>query len=334
MAPSPPAKGSTASVRWWRGLVLVLLATLFLSLQNILVKIAQSPKPLLVLGGLFKLGGYVTPDPNNPFQVSFLVLLVRISFVVPLLWLLLPKLNPNTWSEVRYVIAGSDRYLKLRIVAAGFLLFLSQTSIYLAINRVGPATAVTIFFIYPTVTMLLAWKLFGERPVWQQWVAIALIYTGCVWLAFGASQTGFKTDAFGLLAAVASGVVFALEGVIAQSCFSRVNPATFTGMVFTIEWLALLVVTLPFIHISLNGGLLLLGALLSCATLLGYLFNNFGIQVIGAAATAIIGSSGSAVTALLGVFFLSDVLNVTQWSAILLVTIGVVLMNITRLNKA
>lgn len=314
--------------------MLVLSATLCLSLQNILVKIAQSPKSIAVLGGSFKLGGNVTPDPNHPFQVSFLVLLVRISFVVPLLWLLLPKLNPSTGSEVKRLMDKSERRLQIKVLAAGLLLFLSQTSIYFAISKVGPATAVTIFFIYPTVTMLLSWWLFGDRPIWQQWIAITMIYVGCTALAFSTSNTGFKIDGFGLLAALVSGIVFAVEGIIAQSCFSRMNPATFTGIVFTIEWLALLTFTLPFTQVSLNAGLLLLGALLGCATLSGYLFNNFGIQAIGAATTAIIGSSGPAVTSFLGVCLLSDSLSLTQWSAILLVTIGVVFMNVARSQKA
>ena len=318
---------------WWRGVVLVLLATLCLSLQNILVKIAQSPKSIPVLGGLLNLGGYVTPDPGNLFQVPFLILLIRISFVVPSLWLILPRLHPGAFSEVKQIISSPEHSLKLRIVAAGFFLFLSQICIYVAISKVGPATAVTLFFIYPTVTTLLSWWLFNSRPSWQQWVAIALIYAGCTWLAFSAPNAAFKTDLFGLSAAVISGVVFALEGIIAQSCFSRVNPATFTGMVFTVEWLVLLLVTLPFIHLELNGGLLLMGGLLCCATLSGYLFNNFGIQAIGAAATAILGSSGPAVTALLGLLLLSDRLNPTQWASILLVTAGVGLMNLARLKN-
>ena len=320
--------------RWWRGLTLVLLATLFLSLQNVLVKIAQSSKALPILGGLFNLGGYVTPDPSNPFQVPLLVLLVRISFVVPLLWIILPLLKPGTWAEAGRVALGSQQRLKMQIVAAGFLLFLSQTSIYFAISKVGPATAVTIFFIYPTVTTLLAWWLFGDRPQWQQWAAIALIYAGCTWLAFSAQNAAFKTDPFGLIAAAASGIAFALEGILAQSCVKQINPATFTGMVFTVEWLVLLAIALPSIHLSLNAGVLLMGGLLCCATLTGYLFNNFGIQAIGAAPTAIIGSSGPAVTALLGIIFLSDRLQTTQWLSILLVTSGVVLMNLARLRQA
>ena len=281
-----------------------------------------------------KLGGYVTPDPGDPFQVPLLVLLVRISFVVPLLWAILPALKPGTWAEAGQVMTGSQQRLKLQIVAAGFFLFLSQTSIYLAISKVGPATAVTIFFIYPTVTTLLVWWLFGDRPRWQQWAAITLIYGGCTWLAFSAQNAAFKTDPSGLIAAATSGIVFALEGILAQACVKQMNPATFTGMVFTVEWLILLAIALPSVHLSLNGGLLLVGGLLCCATLAGYLFNNFEIQAIGAAPAAIIGSSGPAVTALLGFVFLSDSLQPAQWLSILLVTSGVVLMNLVKSKQA
>ncbi len=128
--------------------------------------------------------GYVTPDPYNPFQVPLLVLLIRITFLLPILWAILPRLKPDAWIEARQVITGNDRLLKLRVLAAGVFLFMSQTLIYFSIAKVGPATAVTLFFIYPTVTTLLAWWLFGERPSWKQWLAIILIYLGCTWLAF------------------------------------------------------------------------------------------------------------------------------------------------------
>ena len=332
-----------SSKQWWRGLVLVLLATLFLSLQNNLVKIAQAPTPIVVLSS-FHLGGYVVPDAHNPFQIPLLVLLVRITFLLPLLWSILPSLRPGGWQEARQVMVGSDHILKLRIVAAGVFLFLSQTLNYFAIAKLGPATAVTIFFIYPTITTVLAWWFFGERPAWKQWVAIGLIYLGCAWLAFKIPVETFGTDLpkaltsfttadpLGLLAAIGAGTMFALEGVIAQACFRKINPATFTSLVFTVEWLVLSGFALFAIHVSLNGGLLVMGLLLCLATLSGYLFNNFGIREIGAAATAIIGSSGPAVTAILGVLILSDGLKVQQWAAIALVTSGVVLMNLARVQ--
>jgi drug/metabolite transporter (DMT)-like permease len=126
--------------------------------------------------------------------------------------------------------------------------------------------------------------------------------------------------------------MFALEGVIAQSCFKKVNPATFTGLVFSVEWAVLSIAAVFLIQINLNGGLLVMGLLLCFATLLGYLFNNFGIRAIGAAPASIIGSSDPAVTAILGLLILSDGLKAEQWFAILLVTVGVVAMNLARLR--
>ena len=112
--------------------------------------------------------------------------------------------------------------------------------------------------------------------------------------------------------AMFSGVVFAMEGIIAQYCFTKVNPATFTGLIFSVEWIALIAVAIVSGTIQFNLGLLWMGALLSLATLSGYLFNNFGIQQIGAASVAIIGSSGNAVTAVLAGLILGDVLKLQQ----------------------
>ncbi len=322
------------SSQWWQGLGFVLLATLFLSIQNVLVRIVQynGKYPLKILGGLFPANVYVEADPANPLQVPLLVLLVRIAFVVPLLWVVLPVLRPGSGEQAISVLKGYNPRLLIKVIAAGVLLFLSQTGTYLAVSIVGPATALTVFFIYPVITTLLAWKLFGDRPSWKQWVAIGLIISGCTWVLFSTIPGAkFSTDLVGVIAAAFAGIVFALEGIIAQSCFHRINPATFTGLIFTVEFVVLLLVCIFFIHINLSQGLIVMGLMLCFATLLGYLFNNFGIKSIGAASTAIIGSSGPAVTAILAVLILND--KTPSWESIFLVTIGVVLMNLEKINK-
>ncbi len=323
-----------SSSQWWRGLILVLLATFFLSIQNVLVRIVQynGKYPLKILGGLIPSNVYVTPDPANPLQVPLLVLLVRIAFLVPILWTVLPVLRPGSWEQGISVLRGYNPKLLIKVIAAGVLLFLSQACTYLAISIVGPATALTVFFIYPVITTLLAWKLFGDRPSWKQWIAISLIIGGCIWVLFSTIPGAkFSNDLVGIIAAAFAGIVFALEGVIAQSCFNKINPATFTGLIFTIEFIVLLIVCVAFIHINLNQGLIVMGLLLCFATLFGYLFNNFGIKSIGAASTAIIGSSGPAVTAILAVVILND--KIPSWEAIFLVTVGVVLMNLEKIKK-
>ncbi|MEG4576759.1 DMT family transporter [Microcoleus sp. N3A4] len=372
MATSSPDSASSFSARWLRGLSLVLLATVAVSLQNVITRIALSPKAIPILGGIINLGGYIDPTADK-MQVTLLELLLRISFVVPLSWLIMPVFKPGAWGEARSVIVGSDRMLKLQIVAAGIFLFLSQIGIYLSIANIGPAMAITIFFTYPTVTTLLAWKLFSDRPSLQQWLAIILIYIGCAWLAFkpidqnlfcppicvkhppsaaalppapNQTPTPNASNAptipkpatqpnpiIGYLAAIISSIVFALEGIIAQACFSKVNPATFTALVFTVEWLVLMAVTLPFIHVDINQELILMGGLLCLTTFATYLFSNFGIKAIGAASTAIIVSSRPAVTSILALLIIGDTLLPEQWGSIIVVTAGVVLMNVAKAMK-
>ena len=55
MTTTPTESGSNPSSQWLKGLGLVLLATLALSLQNVIARIATSPNPIPILG-LFELG--------------------------------------------------------------------------------------------------------------------------------------------------------------------------------------------------------------------------------------------------------------------------------------
>lgn len=107
MTTTPTESGSNPSSQWLKGLGLVLLATLALSLQNVIARIATSPNPIPILG-LFELGGYIAKDADK-LQVSLLVLLLRVSCVVPLLWLVLPIIKPGAWQEAKQVRIGEDR---------------------------------------------------------------------------------------------------------------------------------------------------------------------------------------------------------------------------------
>jgi len=57
MATTFPNSGKNPPSQWLQGLGLVLLATLALSLQNVIARVATSTRPISILGGLFELGG-------------------------------------------------------------------------------------------------------------------------------------------------------------------------------------------------------------------------------------------------------------------------------------
>ncbi|NJL21062.1 MAG: EamA family transporter [Leptolyngbyaceae cyanobacterium SM1_3_5] len=70
---------------------------------------------------------------------------------------------PAVWRDLRSFLESRDRSILVAVTSSGFFLFLSQVLIYIAIGQVGPGVAVTILFMYPLVTVPLAWLLFRDR---------------------------------------------------------------------------------------------------------------------------------------------------------------------------
>ena len=64
-------------------------------------------------------------------------------------------LYPRTWSDVRKFSRSGDRDLWLKVIGSGFFLFLSQVLIYIAFGNLSAGVALTIFFIFPSVTVHL-----------------------------------------------------------------------------------------------------------------------------------------------------------------------------------
>lgn len=84
---------------------------------------------------------------------------------------------------------------------------------------------------------------------------------------------------------------------------------------------------------GLYGGGILLGGL----TLMGYLFNNFGVRLMGAAQASIVASSGPVLTALLAYLLTpgeKSTLQFIQWIGVVLVTVGVLALSFERLNNS
>ncbi|MBC6475490.1 MAG: hypothetical protein GDA48_24030 [Hormoscilla sp. GM102CHS1] len=64
-------------------------------------------------------------------------------------------------------------------MGSGFFLFLSQVCIYIAIGNIPIGVALTLFFIYPIVTVLASWGMFGDRPTIIRIIAMFVIGWGC-----------------------------------------------------------------------------------------------------------------------------------------------------------
>ncbi len=332
--PKPPAEAKKDSANFWLGLTLVLVSTVALSIHNVVVRIIGTPSSVL---GAPKIGGFIN---ITILGNSLLILWLRMLVVLPLMVVLAMVLYPPVWRDLKRFFQSKDWKPIFNVVGSGFFLFLSQILIYIAIGKIGAGPAVTILFMYPIVTVPLAWVLFGDRPTVLRWGVMATISFGVILTALPsitASSSGLAFDGF--LIAAASGVAFALYLVLMQLGFKRLHPVPVSLVqFFTIFVLSsiILIVLGPNLGVNVNAdqkvGFVLSGIVLGALTLVGYLANNFGVRFMGAGLASIIASIGPAMTALLAWVLINSALKGAQIWGILLVTVGVGALSFERMK--
>ena len=313
------------------GLVMILLSTLALSLHNVIVGIVSNPTKLF---GVIPIGGFIS---IHGFGSSLFLLWMRMLIVVPLMAWLAGILYPPTWRDMRYFFESNDRRLMGSVIGSGFFLFLSQVLIYISISQIGPAVAVTILFMYPIITVPLAWVLFGDRPNRFRVIVMATILTGVILTALPKISTTTSLTGGGVVAAILSGVFFACYLISMQISFRKLHPVPVSliqfASIFVLTSISLIVLG---IEVTPNdrGGLFMSGLVLGVLTLAGYLLNNFGVRLMGAARASIIAASGPVLTALLAFFLIPGrltVLHPIQLLGILVVTLGVTALSFERI---
>ncbi len=331
--------GTSAQKASQIGIVVVILSTLALSLHNVVVG-------LIGYGG--QLLGRIPVEAILPLTIpnSMLLLWLRMVVVVPLLAMVAPRLHPLVGSDLRQLFDRSNRRTLFQVIASGFFLFLSQVLIYKAIAEVGPGVAVTLLFMYPLITVPLAWFLFGDRPTPLRLVVMFAISMGIVFTALPRiynDLSGNGMSLWGVGSALLASVAFALFLISMQLSFRRLHPVSVSLLQFsTIFMLTSLILIVGFFF-GLNPGPptsflgLYLGAgLLGVLTLLGYLFNNYGVKLLGAAQASIVAASGPVVTAILAYLITpgeKSALLFIQWMGVILVTLGVISLSLERLTN-
>ncbi len=331
--PQPPTQSQQSS-KLLLGFLLVLLSLLVLSFQNVFITLILNKSPVF---GLFEQGGFISPGLGN----SLLILWLRMLVVVPLMAILATVLYPQVWRDIQQFAQSKDWFLFIRVVGSGFFLFLSQVLIYLALGSISPGVAITIFFIYPVLTVLLGWVLFGVRLNLSRSIVIFSVLVGVVLIALPSSRAGDFSD-MGVRSAAGSAIAFAFYVILAQTCAKKLNPVPLSWINF--------VLILSFSSFSLAGpfpeswrfdvapnmwpSLLLSSLVLGGTTLVSYLLDNISIRMISAARASILGATVPALTALLAWVIIQSTLQLQQIFGMLLVTLGVTFLSVERLRRA
>jgi drug/metabolite transporter (DMT)-like permease len=321
-----------------QGVIFALMSAGVLSLFNVSLRILiKSPKPRLLFGA-FPVDGVVTPGFGN----SLLILLFRLIVVMALMPFLATWFYPSVWSDLKRFINSNDTVLKWKVLGSAFFLFLSQVLIYIAIGNITPGIAITVFFIYPIVTVLGSWTLFGERPSYLRLLAMGGIVLGLVIAgspALGKGMGSFGNPTLGIAAALGSGITFAGYVLLTQMAAGKLHPVPFSlvnfAAIFVFAalslWVPLPAQLAPQIDPNVWTGLIIGGVILGVLTLFSYLLNNFAIRFAGAALASVIGTLGPALTGLFGLFIIGENLQSIQWFGMAVVTLSVAGMSLERM---
>ncbi|NEO87026.1 MAG: EamA family transporter [Spirulina sp. SIO3F2] len=320
------------------GFILVLMSSFFLSLQNVVMSIILNTSSLF---GQFEMGGVISPNFGN----SLFILFLRMVVVVPTMAILSQYLYPSSWQEIQQFLRSGDRRAFWNVTSCGFFLFASSALIYMALGSLTPGVALTLFFVFPIVTVFGAWINFGDRPSIIRWTATFIVFLGIALITLSGITGDVRLSSTGIIYALGAGITFALHVLQIQACTKRLHPVPFSVINFgvilafcTLSVLPLLVFDLPdtidiVIDMSKSVGIGIFSLVLGGLTLISYLTNNIGIRYIGAARASIVGATGPALTSLLSWLLIQSSLNKWQILGMLIVTIGVLAQNAEKLFK-
>ncbi len=308
------------------GIGLVLLSTLGLSVQNVVLRLFFTPSRLF---GQIPFGGFVTPWFSN------VVLLMAMRMAV--MALLLAGLTPWLYPKTARVLGALPKTPKLlgSVVASGVCLFFGLILLYTALSQVPAGIAIATFFIYPAITVLLAWLFFRQVPrAYQLWLMV-VIFMGVALTSLTTSTEPTANPLLGGICALGAGLGFGLYGIVAELSLKGqpgLHPVPFSLCVFTVVALlaSLTLPVLPEITIEPTVWPQVLGMTLFSAilTLIAYILNNSGISLIGASLTALLSASTPALTTLFAWWILQETLQQQQIVGIGLVTIGVSMLSL------
>lgn len=307
--------------------LLVILGSLCLAAQNVLVRVLFVEFPIL---DSFSWGGWIEPSSAN----SVLILLMRSALILPVMAALSPVLYPPTWESLSQLVQPQQRSLFIKVLASSTFLFLALALLFIAIAKIPAGIATVLMFTHPAITVLLSWKIFGDRPSWLRLVVVVVVLAGAFLIAPSLADSLDREGWLGVGAALTASGMYSFQSILAQVCFSEIHPAPFTliNFIVLVVLCALLLVFMP-TQIPQSAWLPLWGVtgVTAVLTLIGQLAYNFGINWVSAALTSIVAVSNPAFTAALAWLFLQETLQRQQVMGMLLVIVGVIVLSQEKL---
>lgn len=302
------------------GFVVVLIGSFSLATQNVLLRVIFIEASLF---GLFS-GGLLQPSLAS----SLLTLQMRSLLMLPIMAAFSTRMYPQTWASLRQLFDAEQRsLLRLSILSSTFL-WLALALLFVAIAQIPAGVATVLFFSHPAMTVLLSWRMFGDRPSPLRIFVVVVVLIGTLLVAPPLSGIS-SAMVWGVVAALVASVAYSIQGITAQMCFPAVHPVPFTVInlvvMLVLSSLSLLVVN---VEVPPENWLPLWGMMVAIASLalVGQLFYNIGIHLVSAALMSIIAISNPTLTAVMGWVTLGESLQGQQIFGGLMVILGLILL--------
>ncbi|NET10228.1 MAG: DMT family transporter [Symploca sp. SIO2B6] len=319
------------------GIGLVLLSAVGLAAQNVVLRLFFSTKEVLGLGPF---GGFIQDDLSN---ILFL-LAIRTACMTVLLAIAAPLIYRPTYADLRR--AAHTPHLRKAILGGGTCSIAGLVFLYTALSQLPTGVAIATFFVYPAITVLLAWQIFHQRPSTHQLVTMGGILSGVFLLNWVPPATVGATESpettLGFICALFASLGFGLYGIFAEMALRpypsrpHLHPIPFSLSVFAIGMVLSSGITI-LLHLggqsltippATKDEILIMTLICAGLTLVAYVLNNFGVRYIGAALTALITAMVPSLTTVFAWGVLNEVLRTYQILGIGMITVGVAALSV------
>jgi drug/metabolite transporter (DMT)-like permease len=262
---------------------------------------------------------------NGGFAQPFAINIIRVAVTAMLLWILFIFNPVKSWVKKKDL--GRLFLCALMGVAINQLLFVKGLSLTYSIH------ASLLMLTTPIlITILAAWILNESLSVIKI-TGLLLGITGAAILVTAKENSGTASDVLkGDVLIIANAVAYTIFFILVKPLMISYNPVVIIRVIFTIGFFMML----PFCwqeyqQINWFGftgeAWISMGLVVFAGTFLAYLFNVYGIKILGAAMAGTYIYSQPFFAAAIAVFFLGETITFTKLAAAVCIFLGVYLTN-------
>ena len=204
------------------------------------------------------------------------------------------------------------------------------------IQRASLSTAAILLYTSPVFVLLLSVPLFGEKLTKKKILCLMLAITGCA-LSSGLAG-GMALSPMTLLFGLGSGFGYGLYSIFSRFALQKgYHPITITAYIFLFGALGGLPLTdfgqLVRVAGADGSNLAYLGTYTLVTTIVPYVAYTTGLQQVENGVAAVLACIEPVMATVFGIFFFSEMPDLSGWLGILLVLIALTALNLQPKNK-